>query len=521
MTFDQLGLSEPILRAVRDSGYETPTPIQAAAIPHLSAGADLLGSAQTGTGKTAAFALPIIHRLTHVGNPPQGSGRRIRVLILAPTRELAIQIGESFDVYAVHTTLRHVVVFGGVSQNPQTKALKTGVDIVIATPGRLVDLMGQGYVDLRHVQVFVLDEADRMLDMGFLPDVRRITAKLPKERQTAMFSATMPEPIEQLARAILHKPVQVRIEPVRETTELIEQSVCFVTKQNKPKLLAALLAARPVGRAIVFTRTRHGADRVTKQLIRAGIRAEAIHGDKSQNNRQRTLSNFKSNRPPILVATDVAARGIDIDAVSHVFNFDLPNEPETYVHRIGRTGRAGATGFAISFCDESERPFLRDIQRLTGKALFVERDLPNLDAITLSGGEADIAAPRHAQQSSGQRSGNRPARKKDNRPAGQAHGGNNGDRRGGQRSGTASAGSERSQSRRRGGRKATTSSASIPLVAQDRTSDSNHAPVAVASLNSTASTPLAGGEGSTPKKKTQFGHPPRKRRRSKHSMAQK
>ncbi|MBI1899914.1 MAG: DEAD/DEAH box helicase [Planctomycetia bacterium] len=376
MSFHAFGLSEPILRAVVAEGYTTPTPIQSQAIPHVLAGRDLLGCAQTGTGKTAAFALPILHRLTDRGNPPKGAGRRIRVLVLTPTRELAAQIAESFRAYGRNTALRQAVVFGGVGQNPQVRALKHGIDILVATPGRLLDLINQGYVDFRAVETFVLDEADRMLDMGFLPDVRRIIARLPEKRQTLFFSATMPPAIEQLAGAILRDPVRVRIAPVQATTELIEQSVCFVPKHHKPQLLAKLLAKKPVTRAIVFTRTKRGADRVARHLNQSGIRAEAMHGNKSQSARERTFASFKSSRPPILVATDLAARGIDVDGISHIFNFDLPHEPETYVHRIGRTGRAGATGTAISFCDHEERPLLKDIERLIRRTLDVDQDHP-------------------------------------------------------------------------------------------------------------------------------------------------
>jgi ATP-dependent RNA helicase RhlE len=378
MSFHAFGLSEPILRAVAAEGYTTPTPIQSQAIPHVLAGRDLLGCAQTGTGKTAAFALPILHRLTDRGNSPRpkGAGRRIRVLVLTPTRELAAQIAESFRAYGQNTTLRQTVVFGGVGQDPQVRALRHGVDILVATPGRLLDLINQGHVDFRGVETFVLDEADRMLDMGFLPDVRRIIARLPQERQTLFFSATMPAPIEQLAGAILRDPVRVRIAPVQATTELIEQSVCFVPKHHKPQLLAKLLAKKSVTRAIVFTRTKRGADRVARHLNQSGIRAEAMHGNKSQSARQRTFASFKSKCPPILVATDLAARGIDVDGISHVFNFDLPHEPETYLHRIGRTGRAGATGRAISFCDQEERPLLKDIERLIRRTLDVDKDHP-------------------------------------------------------------------------------------------------------------------------------------------------
>jgi ATP-dependent RNA helicase RhlE len=374
MSFEQLGLSQPILRAVVSEGYTSPTPIQLQAIPHVLAGRDLLGCAQTGTGKTAAFALPILHRLTHTGNPPRGRGRRIRVLVLSPTRELAAQIGESFSVYGYNTALRQTVVFGGVSQRPQTKALQHGVDILIATPGRLLDLMNQGFVDLGSVETFVLDEADRMLDMGFMPDVRRIIAKLPERRQTVFFSATMPEAIDRFAAAILRDPVRLRIAPIKATTELIEQSVFFVPQKDKTRLLSNLLKNRAVTRALVFTRTKHGADRVARHLNQSGISADAIHGNKSQASRQRTLADFKSNRTRVLVATDVASRGIDVEGISHVMNYDLPHEPETYVHRIGRTGRAGATGIAVSLCDHDERKLLKAIERLIRDTLQVNKD---------------------------------------------------------------------------------------------------------------------------------------------------
>jgi ATP-dependent RNA helicase RhlE len=374
MSFEKLGLSEPILRAVVSEGYTAPTPIQLQAIPHVLAGRDLLGCAQTGTGKTAAFALPILHRLTHAGNPSRGRGRRIRVLVLSPTRELAAQIGESFKVYGNNTALRQTVVFGGVAQRPQTKALQHGVDILIATPGRLLDLMNQGFVDLGSVETFVLDEADRMLDMGFMPDVRRIIAKLPERRQTVFFAATMPAEIDHFATAILRDPVRLRIAPVKATTELIEQSVFFVPQKEKTRLLSNLLKNRAVTRALVFTRTKHGADRVARHLNQSGISADAIHGNKSQASRLRTLADFKSNRTRVLVATDVASRGIDVEGISHVLNYDLPHEPETYVHRIGRTGRAGATGIAVSLCDHDERKHLKAIERLIRDTLQVNKD---------------------------------------------------------------------------------------------------------------------------------------------------
>jgi ATP-dependent RNA helicase RhlE len=371
MSFSKLGLAEPLVRAALEQGYLEPTPIQTKAIPHVLAGCDLLGCAQTGTGKTAAFALPMLHRL--MGRPATpGRGRPIRALVLSPTRELAAQIADSFRVYGRHTGLRHTVIFGGVHQGPQTRSLQQGVDILIATPGRLVDLMNQGYVKLNSVETFVLDEADRMLDLGFLPDVRRVIKTLPAQRQTLFFSATMPDAIEQLAGAILRDAVRVRIAPVKATADLIEQSVWFVPQKQKPRVLASFLTTRDITRALVFTRTKHGADRVVRQLAQTGIQAEAIHGNKTQAARQRTLANFKSNRTAILIATDIAARGIDVEGISHVLNYDLPREPEMYVHRIGRTGRAGATGVAVSFCDDAERTQLRAIERLIRKPLPVD-----------------------------------------------------------------------------------------------------------------------------------------------------
>jgi ATP-dependent RNA helicase RhlE len=424
MTFDSLNLAQPLLRAVAQEGYETPTPIQAQAIPHVLAGSDLLGSAQTGTGKTAAFALPILHRLMTTGEPPKGRfGRRIRTLVLSPTRELALQIGDSFKTYGRHTPIKHTVIFGGVSQFHQVRDLQRGVEVLVATPGRLVDLMNQGHVNLSTVEIFVLDEADRMLDIGFLPDIRRVIAKLPRERQTLFFSATMPDAVTDLAHSILTNPVRVEIAPVKATTELIDQSVYFVAQKNKPELLAGYLNTQPVSRAVVFTRTKHGADRVTKQLNAAGIRAEAIHGNKSQNARQKTLSAFKANRVKVLVATDLAARGIDVDGVSHVFNYELPHDPETYVHRIGRTGRAGATGVAIAFCDGEERSHLRAIEKLTKKPVKVERELPaGLEGIPLV---AHREEPRREQRPAGRPQRNQPRGQRGQHPQGGGGGGHN------------------------------------------------------------------------------------------------
>ncbi len=356
--------------------YTTPTPIQARAIPHVLEGKDLLGSAQTGTGKTAAFALPILHRLAGSGKP--GRGRRpVRALVLTPTRELALQIGESFAAYGVHTGVRHTTVYGGVSQRPQEQALRKGVDILIATPGRLLDLMGQKLVDLSATGVFVLDEADRMLDMGFIPDVRRLIEKLPAQRQTLMFSATMPPDIVRLADTILRDPVRVAVAAPSAPAEAVEQQLYYVEKADKPQLLKYLLADDAIRNALVFTRTRHGADRVERILSRANVRAEAIHGDKSQGARERALTSFKKGTVRVLVATDIAARGLDIVELSHVVNYDLPNEPEAYVHRIGRTGRAGLSGIAISFCSFEERPLLAEIERLIRKHLSVVSDHPH------------------------------------------------------------------------------------------------------------------------------------------------
>jgi len=375
MSFEKLNLIEPIYRALKTEGYTKPTPIQEQAIPILLERGDLLGCAQTGTGKTAAFAIPILQLLHNdelYVKGPQG----IKVLILTPTRELAIQIGESFAAYGRHLRIKHTVIFGGVSQQSQTNALRAGVDILIATPGRLLDLMNQRFVKLDHIKTLVLDEADRMLDMGFIHDVKKIIAKVPVKRQTIFFSATMPQEISMLANTILTNPKRVEVTPVASTANTIQQAIYFVEKGNKRKLLHHLLQDRAINTALVFTRTKHGADRVAKDLNQAGIKAEAIHGNKSQAARQRALSNFKAQTTRVLVATDIAARGIDIDELSHVINFELPNVPETYVHRIGRTGRAGASGISISFCDEEEKDYLKDIQKLIGKTIPVVTEHP-------------------------------------------------------------------------------------------------------------------------------------------------
>jgi ATP-dependent RNA helicase RhlE len=365
MTFESLSLIEPILRALKEEGYSTPTPIQAQAIPIVLKGADLLGCAQTGTGKTAAFTLPIIQRL--LSNRPQGIRRTVKGLIVTPTRELAIQIGESFSAYARHTNLKCTVIFGGVGQSPQVYALRNGVDVVIATPGRLLDLMNQKHISLNDVEYFVLDEADRMLDMGFIHDVKKLLAVLPRKRQSLFFSATMPPEIVKLASTILHNPAEVSVTPVSSTVDIINQSVYFVDKGNKNALLLNILQDENIKTALVFTRTKHGADKVVKVLLAKSIKAEAIHGNKSQNARQNALKNFKAQTTRVLVATDIAARGIDVDELEYVINFELSNIAETYVHRIGRTGRAGAKGTAISFCDIEEKEYLRDIEKLIGK----------------------------------------------------------------------------------------------------------------------------------------------------------
>ncbi|RDC64467.1 DEAD/DEAH box helicase [Adhaeribacter pallidiroseus] len=375
MLFTDLQIIEPILKALQTEGYTHPTPIQERSIPILLNKHDLLGCAQTGTGKTAAFAIPII-QLLHNQQTPSKSYRPIKALILTPTRELAIQIDESFGAYGKYTNLRHRVIFGGVPQKAQTDALRAGVDILIATPGRLLDLMNQGFVSLQHLTMFVLDEADRMLDMGFVHDVKKIITKLPTKRQSLFFSATMPPEIVKLADTILVNPVKVEVTPVSSTANTIEQAVYYVEKNDKKPLLLHLLADSSIETALIFTRTKHGADRVAKDLNRAGIGAEAIHGNKSQNARQRALTNFKTRQTRVLVATDIAARGIDVEELTHVINFELPNVPETYVHRIGRTGRAGANGIAWSFCDAEEQAYLRDINKLIAKTIPVVHDHP-------------------------------------------------------------------------------------------------------------------------------------------------
>ncbi len=391
MQFSDFALSEPILRAVRDAGYDTPTPIQQKAIPDVVAGRDLLGCAQTGTGKTAAFALPILERLllakakredVSLAGKPAGRGdaapgrRKLRVLVLSPTRELAAQIHESFETYGKFTGFRSAVVFGGVNINRQITELGRGVDILVATPGRLLDLLGQRALTLSDLTVFVLDEADRMLDMGFIHDVRKIAALVPKVRQTLFFSATMPDDIRALSKNILTNPVEVAVTPVASTAETIDQRMYFVEKADKRHLLVSVLKDENIERALVFTRTKHGANRVVEHLEKLGIAAAAIHGNKSQNARERALDGFKASEIRVLVATDIAARGIDIDGLAFVVNYELPNIPESYVHRIGRTGRAGASGRAISFCEAEERPYLRDIEKLIRRKIDVIAEHP-------------------------------------------------------------------------------------------------------------------------------------------------
>lgn len=375
MLFENLNIIEPILKALKNEGYTSPTPIQEQSIPAILEGNDLLGCAQTGTGKTAAFAIPTLQQLYSKEKELKASNR-IKALVLAPTRELAIQIGESFTSYGKYTGLKNTVIFGGVSQKRQTDALKAGVDILIATPGRLLDLMQQKYISLQYIEFFVLDEADRMLDMGLGHDVKRIIAKLPKERQTMLFSATMPKEISKLIDSILVKPVKVQVTPVSSTIDTIAQLVYLVEKRNKKALLIHLLKNKALESVLVFSRTKHGANKITGDLAKAGIEAAAIHGNKSQNARQLALSNFKEKKIRVLVATDIAARGIDVDKLSHVINFDLPEVPETYVHRIGRTGRAGAEGVAISFCDAEEKELLRAIEKTIAKTIPVIEDHP-------------------------------------------------------------------------------------------------------------------------------------------------
>ncbi len=373
-SFDHLGLVDPLKRALRDAKYETPTPIQAQSIPHLLEGRDLLGCAQTGTGKTAAFSLPILQKLAAKAGFPKRNAPR--ALILAPTRELANQIGDSLRTYGRHLRLSHTVVYGGVGIVPQIRALSRGVDILVATPGRLLDLMNQRHCYLDKLEVFVLDEADRMLDMGFIHDVKRIIAQLPHQRQTLFFSATMPDSVMGLANSLLRDPVSVKVNPVSSTAEKVDQKVLFVERDNKDALLLSLLKDAAIGRALIFTRTKHKANRVAEKLNKNSVSAEAIHGNKSQGARMQALRNFSNGRARVLVATDIASRGIDIKGVTHVINFEMPMEPEAYVHRIGRTARGGAAGIAISLCDGEERSILRAIERVIKASIPVHEDHP-------------------------------------------------------------------------------------------------------------------------------------------------
>jgi ATP-dependent RNA helicase RhlE len=423
MSFENLNLIEPILKALKTEGYTTPTPIQAQAIPYILQHRDLLGCAQTGTGKTAAFAIPTL-QLLFLDKQKHKEQKSIKALILTPTRELAIQISESFTAYGKNTGLKNLVIFGGVSQGPQTDALRRGVDVLIATPGRLLDLINQRFVSLDHIKMLILDEADRMLDMGFVHDVKKIISKVPANRQTLFFSATMPGEIQSLADSILQKPARVEVAPVSSTADTIQQSLYYVGKNDKRLLLNHILQDKKIKTALVFTRTKHGADKVVKDLIRAGITAEAIHGNKSQNARQRALTNFKNRTTRVLIATDIAARGIDIDELTHVINYEIPNIPETYVHRIGRTGRAGANGIALTFCDgEEEIDYLKDIHKLIAKEIPVEEGHPyplSIQAMTEKMmSKAKNGSPKKSGGSSS-RSGGRPSgnRNGSSKPAG-------------------------------------------------------------------------------------------------------
>lgn len=402
MTFKELELIEPILRALTTEGYTQPTPIQEQSIPILLQGKDLLGCAQTGTGKTAAFSIPILQML-YANQISEHHRKKIKALVVTPTRELAIQIADSFSAYGKFTGVRNTVIFGGVKQGSQVKALKRGVDVLVATPGRLLDLINQGFISLKDIEYFVLDEADHMLDMGFIHDIKKIIAKLPNRRQSLFFSATMPPSIIELSGKILGKPEKVTIKPEQATAEKVEQALYYVSKKYKPNLLIHLLETQPFDSVLVFSRTKHGANKIVKILDKAGVNAEAIHGNKSQAARQRALANFKSGDTKVLVATDIAARGIDVDQLSLVINYDMPNVSETYVHRIGRTGRAKASGIAISFCSADERSFLKDIQKLISQNIPVVEDHP-----FLSGNDepATSSQNQRTRPSGNRRSGN-------------------------------------------------------------------------------------------------------------------
>ncbi len=444
MEFSKLGLADPLQRATDKLGYETATPIQSAAIPVVLSGADLIGCAQTGTGKTAAFTLPMLHQLHVTGksypkpkeNPQKkskygrdrrrnsGDDRPLRALVLSPTRELAAQIEESFRRYGRFTGLRSALVFGGVRQGPQVNAIRRGVDALIATPGRLLDLMGQGFIDLSKIELLIFDEADQMLDMGFVPDLTKIVAQVPKDRQTLMFSATMPDEIRKLAKKWLKKPESIDVTPATDIEKRIKQSVHLVDKGKKQELLAHYLHSTARSRTLVFSRTKHGADKIVKKLVKSGLHADAIHGDKSQGARNRAIKRFKGNNPPVLVATDIAARGLDIRDVSHVVNFDLPEAPETYVHRIGRTGRAGATGTAISFCSASEAKYLKQIERLVKEAIEVEPAVEGFEPTENFVVPADKKSNRRRRPSRGRPSNSRPSngRRGPDKPRAEAEG---------------------------------------------------------------------------------------------------
>ena len=445
--FQSLGLSNILLRAVESEGYTTPTPVQEQSIPPLLEGRDVLGVAQTGTGKTAAFALPVLQIMNR--KKPQGK-RFIRALVLSPTRELAAQIDERFAAYSEHMDLRHRVIFGGVNQNPQVRALQKGLDILVATPGRLLDLIGQGHLDITRVEFFVLDEADRMLDMGFIRDIEKVIKLLPKQRQNLLFSATMPKSIAKLAGTFLNNAVMVDVSPKEMTVDRIQQKIMFLRKADKRRLLVQLIKEERVQRGIVFTRTKHGANRLVKQLDQSNISAAAIHGNKSQGARTKALAGFKDGTIPILVATDIASRGIDVDGITHVFNYDLPNEPESYVHRIGRTARAGKSGIAYAFCDDSESGYLVGIQQLIGKEIPVQSNHPFhfIGAIPKPGQK-----PGKVKDKSGTKK--RPRNQNQNRqPRGNSHrnsrpqkrgDGNSGHRRGNQSRGQGDSGSRRNR----------------------------------------------------------------------------
>lgn len=397
MTFKELEVIEPILKALQQKGYTYPTPIQEQAIPILLKGKDLLGCAQTGTGKTAAFAIPILQQL-YLDKTRNRNQRQVKALIVTPTRELAIQIADNFTEYGEHTDIRNTVIFGGIKQGSQTNALRRGVDVLVATPGRLLDLMNQGFISLKNVEYFVLDEADQMLDMGFVHDIKKLITKLPVKRQSLFFSATMPRTIVELSSKILGNYESVTVKPEQATAEKVGQAVYFVSKADKTKLLVHVLKEENAVSTLVFTRTKHGADKVVKVLSKANITAEAIHGNKSQNARQRALSNFKEGKTKVLIATDIAARGIDISELALVINYDLPNVPETYVHRIGRTGRASASGISISFCDVEERPYLKDIEKLIKQQIPVVSTHPYVDE-----SKVELVPTKQPQSNNGQK----------------------------------------------------------------------------------------------------------------------